>query len=113
VADKVRSVAQERSQTPTEVVSWAFDATEYAEQVSRENLELSRTIRSLREENAVLSATLKIHKTFGGVSSPKAQFRPIALNLLKKVHPDRWSRGQLATEVCHEITVELTKLLRE
>jgi chromosome segregation ATPase len=55
----------------------------------------------------------EMRRRLTGSKSPEGSIAPeVLMELIKLCHPDRWSQGQPATELAHEIMVRLTALAR-
>jgi hypothetical protein len=71
---------------------------------TRRAVDLAAAHVALSLENAALKADLAAARRSAGAADVESLKR----DLIKLAHPDKWSQGQLATELAHEITVRLT-----
>jgi hypothetical protein len=46
-------------------------------------------------------------------AAPAPALEPILKQLLRLAHPDRWGRGQLASELAHELALTINRLREE
>jgi len=81
------------------------------EAAQRQIAQLTEQLRSEQRRSTELSAdilrlSLELHAA--RQQQPQGTHDTLIRELIKLAHPDRWSQGQPATELAHEITVRLT-----
>jgi hypothetical protein len=83
----------------------------YQTRLSDDNHPLYEECKRLRLEVNALRDSLRdqVWRELG-MSSRGSVSREALTRLLRLCHPDRWSQGQPATELAHEITVQLNQL---
>lgn len=75
--------------------------------------QLARQVTHLQQDNRRLQTTLELYKELADVHwdrRPRAQptlTREEVRQLILMAHPDKWSQGQPATTLAHELTVVL------
>ena len=97
-------------------------AEAYAQQVHEQRAALEAAQAKLRAENAALRQTIAVLRAelrgeFAEIMrTPLGASRPSAADLTKSLqlaHPDKWSQGQPATQLAHEISVALIQFRQE
>ena len=75
--------------------------------LTKERDALALRYRRLEAENRHLAFQLIMQQPRRPSLQTSVDINALLLNLLKLSHPDRWSQGQHATDLAHEITVAL------
>ena len=75
--------------------------------LTKERDALALRYRRLETENRHLAFQLIMQQPRRPSLQTSMDINTLLLNLLKLSHPDRWSQGQHATDLAHEITIAL------